>query len=93
MRSLPLFWKRQEQMWFALVWADGEVDRPNEDYGPDWYTVSESVTMARRARSRRTFSDSGPRPASSTTALMPTSVSPHTALAMCARRRALSFFL
>ena len=41
MRSLPLFWMRQEQMWFAIVWAGGEVDRPNEDYGPDWYTVSE----------------------------------------------------
>ncbi|WP_269306447.1 hypothetical protein [Aeromicrobium sp. HA] len=41
MRSLPLFWKRQEHMWFALVWADGKVDRPNEDYGPDWCTVSE----------------------------------------------------
>jgi hypothetical protein len=28
-------------LWCQIDWLDGRRDRPQEDYGPGWYTVSE----------------------------------------------------
>lgn len=28
-------------MWFLVIWADGERERPFEDYPPKWLTISE----------------------------------------------------
>lgn len=41
MRSFPGWRERQEWMLYAVVWSDGTVERPNEDYGPQWLTVAE----------------------------------------------------
>lgn len=41
MRSLPLFWLKRESLWYQVNWLNGEKDRPQEDYGPGWYTVAE----------------------------------------------------
>lgn len=40
MRSLA-FWAKREWLWYQVNWLDGRRDRPDEDYGPGWYTVSE----------------------------------------------------
>lgn len=39
MRSFPMLWVKQEQMWFGVVWRAGQRDRSCEDYGPDWLVV------------------------------------------------------
>ncbi|MEV8374846.1 hypothetical protein AB0P21_19065 [Kribbella sp. NPDC056861] len=41
MRSFPIFWLKRESLWYQVNWLDGEQDRPEEDYGPNWYTVAE----------------------------------------------------
>ncbi len=41
MRSLPTFRRKQEWLWFQVNWLDGQRDRADEDYGPEWYTVVE----------------------------------------------------
>ena len=41
MRSLPLPWVKREWLWYQVNWLDGRRDRPEEDYGPNWYTVAE----------------------------------------------------
>lgn len=41
MRSFPFFWVKREWLWYQVNWLDGRRDRPQEDYGPDWYTVAE----------------------------------------------------
>ncbi|WP_019147253.1 hypothetical protein [Timonella senegalensis] len=41
MRGRPLFWVKQEQMWYQTHWLDGTHGFPEEDYGPAWYAVKE----------------------------------------------------
>lgn len=41
MRTLPLLWQRHEWLWYQVNWLDGRRDRPDEDYGPEWYNVQE----------------------------------------------------
>lgn len=41
MRSFPIFWEKQEQMWFQVHWEDGTQEQLEEDYGPGWYTAEE----------------------------------------------------
>ena len=41
MRSLATFRRKQEWLWFQVYWLDGQRDRADEDYGPEWYTVAE----------------------------------------------------
>ncbi|ALG28394.1 hypothetical protein AOZ07_04855 [Glutamicibacter halophytocola] len=41
MRSFPIFWEKQEQMWWQTHWIDGQHDFVEEDYGPGWYTANE----------------------------------------------------
>ena len=43
MRSLPLFWVRQESMWSQVHWSDGRRDFLEEDYSP-WITVEEMLS-------------------------------------------------
>ena len=40
MRSLA-FWIKQEWLWYQVNWLDGRRERPDEDYGPKWYPVSD----------------------------------------------------
>lgn len=41
MRSFPLWWVKREWLWHQVNWLDGRQDQPQEDYGPDWLTVTE----------------------------------------------------
>jgi hypothetical protein len=41
MRSFPFFWVKREWLWYQVNWLDGRRDRMDEDYGPDWHTVTE----------------------------------------------------
>lgn len=41
MRSFPIFWDKQENMWSQVHWLDGEHELPEEDYAPGWYSVEE----------------------------------------------------
>lgn len=41
MRSFPFFWVKQEQLWYQVTWLVGRRDRLQEDYGPEWYAVTE----------------------------------------------------
>jgi len=41
MRSFPFFWIKREWLWYQVNWLDGQKDRPEEDYGPHWHTVTE----------------------------------------------------
>lgn len=41
MRSFPLLWVKQEQMWTQIHWAHGGREYCEEDYGPEWYGVAE----------------------------------------------------
>ena len=41
LRSLPLFWVKREWLWYQVNWLDGRRERPQEDYGPEWYVVTE----------------------------------------------------
>jgi hypothetical protein len=36
------FGRRQRQcMWSKVCWLDGRQDMPEDDYGPEWYTVAD----------------------------------------------------
>lgn len=37
----PFGRKHQECMWSKLCWLDGRQAVPEDDYGPEWYTVAE----------------------------------------------------
>ncbi len=41
MRSFPFLWVKREWLWYQVNWLDGRRDRPQEDYGPNWYAVAE----------------------------------------------------
>jgi hypothetical protein len=41
MRSLPRFWVKREWLWYQVHWLDGRRERPQEDYGPGWFVVTE----------------------------------------------------
>lgn len=42
MRAFPTKWARkQEWLWYQVNWLDGRRDRPDEDYGPEWFVVQE----------------------------------------------------
>ncbi|GAA0619880.1 hypothetical protein HPO96_25350 [Kribbella sandramycini] len=41
MRSLPALHLKRDQLWSQITWLDGTKERPEEDYGPDWPTLTE----------------------------------------------------
>ncbi len=41
MRSFPIFWDKQEQLWFQVHWVDGTHEQVEEDYAPGWFTAEE----------------------------------------------------
>ena len=32
---------KREWLWYQVNWSDGRQDRPQEDYGPGWFSVAE----------------------------------------------------
>jgi hypothetical protein len=40
-RSSPFRGDVEERMSCKVCWLDGRQDRPEEDYGPEWFTVAE----------------------------------------------------
>lgn len=40
-RYWPFGRKRRECMWSKVCWLDGRQDVPEDDYGPEWYTVAD----------------------------------------------------
>ncbi|WP_345150247.1 hypothetical protein [Arthrobacter ginkgonis] len=41
MRSFPLLWVKQEQMWTQVHWLGGGHEYTEEDYGPEWYAAED----------------------------------------------------
>jgi hypothetical protein len=40
-RYWPLGRKHHDSVWFKVCWLDGRQDMPEDDYGPEWYFVSD----------------------------------------------------
>jgi hypothetical protein len=40
-RYWPFGQQRRECMWSKVCWLDGSEDVPEDDYGPEWYTVAD----------------------------------------------------
>lgn len=40
-RYWPLGRKPHDSVWFKVCWLDGRQDMPEDDYGPEWYFVSD----------------------------------------------------
>lgn len=53
-RYWPLGRKRHDSVWFKVCWLDGRQDTPEDDYGPEWYFISD-LEQGRFEVSGRTF--------------------------------------
>lgn len=40
-RYWPLGRKHHDSVWFKVCWLAGRQDMPEDDYGPEWYFVSD----------------------------------------------------
>ena len=50
--DLPALQDPQESLWSKVCWRDGRQERPEEDRGPDWYTVHDLAKGAFESESR-----------------------------------------